>query len=184
MMVVLLKNNKQITVRRLQETDTSLLFDYFSGLSADLRSRFAPHPFDQSTAIAICKNLESGIRYYIAIDDEGTIIAYMLVKKRMIEEDRTRLLNKNIYYDTSLTCAFAPSVADAWQNSGVGSAMYDIIEKDILDNSPWRVIVLWGGVQATNDKAIHFYAKKGFQHLGNFFANGQNNYDMVKILGN
>jgi GNAT superfamily N-acetyltransferase len=122
------------------------------------------------------------MRRYIALDEMASIVAYMLIKKRMTEEDRSRLLAKNIWFDQQIICSYAPSVADDWQNSGLGSSMYDIIEKDILENTPWRIILLWYGVQATNARAVHFYEKKGFQHLGSFMNNNKDNYDMVKKL--
>jgi diamine N-acetyltransferase len=181
-MTIELKNKKTVLVRQLVQDDTGMLFLYFSGLSAETRSRFAPHPFDRETAAYICNNPGGDIHYYVAVDETGSIVAYMLVKKRMIEEDRSRLLSKNIYYDQAITCSFAPSVADEWQNCGLGSAMYDVIEKDILENTIWRVIVLWGGVQATNARAVHFYEKKGFEYLGEFYNDGKSNFDMCKIF--
>jgi diamine N-acetyltransferase len=73
-------------------------------------------------------------------------------------------------------------VADAWQSSGLGSAMYSVIENDIRNNTAFKFIVLWGGVQAGNKKAIGFYEKHGFEHTGSFWYDGKDNDDMVKKL--
>ena len=44
-------------------------------------------------------------------------------------------------------------------------------------------MVLWGGTQATNDRAIHFYQKHGFRTVGEFQEPpGFNNYDMIMDL--
>jgi GNAT superfamily N-acetyltransferase len=181
-MKIELKNNRSFFIRLLEKTDSQNLFHYFSSLSPATTSRFFPHPFDKQTAQSICDNLPGDILRYVALDDTGTIVAYMLVKDSMVEEDRSRLLAKNIYFDQVITCTFAPSVTDSFQNTGLGSRMYDIIEKDILENTPWRIIVLWGGVQASNTRAVHFYEKKGFHNLGSFWNNNMDNYDMVRML--
>ena len=58
--------------------------------------------------------------------------------------------------------------------------MYKHIENDLRQKGVNR-IVLWGGVQATNEKAVNFYKKHGFIELGHFEHNGSN-VDMVKDL--
>jgi diamine N-acetyltransferase len=45
-----------------------------------------------------------------------------------------------------------------------------------------RHIVLWGGVQAANEKALNFYKKQGYQQMGDFWLNGLQNLDMIKTL--
>lgn len=177
-----LKNNRAFDIRLLAPSDAAKLYDYFLCLSAETKSRFAPHKFDRETAQSICDQLPDDTRRYIALDETGAIAAYMLIKERMIEDDRSRLLAKNIYFDQQLICTMAPSVGDPWQSTGLGSAMYNYIEQDILANTPWRMIILWGGVQATNERAVHFYEKNGYRHLGSFRNNDMDNYDMIKTL--
>jgi len=41
-----------------------------------------------------------------------------------------------------------------------------------------RRIILWGGVQAGNEKAVRYYLKHGFRTSGQFEHNG-NNFDMI-----
>lgn len=43
-------------------------------------------------------------------------------------------------------------------------------------------IILWGGVQAGNEKAVSYYLKHGFRTVGQFEHNG-NNYDMILDCG-
>jgi len=182
-MAIVLKNNRSVTFQLLRSTDADRLFHYFSSsLSIESKSRYGPHPFDKVSVDGICAGLPGDTTRYIAIDDHNSIVAYMLIKKGMIESDRTRLLMKNIYYNKNTVCTFAPSVADAWQNTGLGSLLFDHIEKDILKPASYTHIILWGGVQATNSRAVHFYEKKGFQHLGTFWHEGKENYDMMKEL--
>ncbi|MEO8406618.1 MAG: GNAT family N-acetyltransferase [Chitinophagaceae bacterium] len=168
-------------IRLLKQEDAGNLFNYLTdGLSPQSKAWYAPHSFGWETVNFICNNLPGDSDRYVAIDEEGAIIAYMIIKKGMIDYDRTRLLMKNIYFDQHAICTFAPSVADAWQNSGLGSQLYDIIEKDLLETKPYKHIILWGGVNTDNPRAFHFYTKKGFTKLGSFWYDGKENEDMVK----
>lgn len=181
---IILKNDLSIIVRELQKDDQEQLYNYFSKLSAATKSRFGPHPFDRDTVRNICNESASDIIRYVAVNEHQEIIAYMLIKKGMNEGEQYRLRQNNVAFDESLFCTFAPSVADAWQSSGLGSAMYGIIENDIRINTPYKFIILWGGVQASNEKAVRFYEKQGFQYVGSFWYDGKDNYDMIKNLYN
>jgi len=180
--IIILKNHTSITIRLLQKDDEERLFNYFSQLSAESKSRFGPHLFDRETVRYIVEEQGSDISRYVALDKQQEIVAYMLIKKGMLEGEQYRLRQNNVAFEESLFCTYAPSVADAWQSSGLGSAMYQVIEQHIRDNTPCRFIILWGGVQATNAKAIGFYQKQGFKQIGSFWYDGKDNYDMVKNL--
>lgn len=43
-------------------------------------------------------------------------------------------------------------------------------------------MLLWGGVQATNERAIRYYTRNGFEPVGRFWHNGKDNLDRVKAL--
>jgi diamine N-acetyltransferase len=45
-----------------------------------------------------------------------------------------------------------------------------------------RHSILWGGVQATNEKAVKYYKKIGYQYQASFWNEEKDNYDMVKVL--
>ena len=179
---ITLKNDASVTIRLLQNDDEKRLFNYFSELSAESKSRFGPHLFDRDTMRYIVNEPTSDIYRYVALDGQQEIVAYMLIQKGMLEGEQYRLRQNNVAFKESLFCTYAPSVADAWQSSGLGSAMYQVIENDIGKNTPYRFIILWGGVQATNAKAIGFYHKQGFQQIGSFWYDGKDNYDMIKSL--
>jgi diamine N-acetyltransferase len=178
---ITLKNNARINIRLLQKEDEELLFNYFNQLSTESKSRFAPHLFDRETVMYLVKSTND-ISRYIALDEQQEIIAYMLIKNGMNEGEKYRLTQNNIPFDEALFCTFAPSVANAWQSSGLGSAMFGILENDIRNNTPYKFIILWGGVQASNEKAIRFYKKQGFQQVGSFWYDGMDNFDMIKNL--
>ncbi len=179
---ITLKNNASATIRMLQNDDEERLFHYFNLLSAESKSRFGPHLFNRDTVRYIVNEPAGDIYRYVALDEQQEIVAYMLIKKGMLEGEQYRLRQNNVAFEEGLFCTFAPSVADAWQSSGLGSVMYQVIETDIRQNTPYRFIILWGGVQATNAKAIGFYQKQGFQQIGSFWYDGKDNHDMIKNL--
>lgn len=177
-----LRNGRHVEVRLLESSDNEKLFAYFDQyFSKESKSRFGPHAFDQETINAICQNPDGEIMWYVAIDEEKNIVAYMLIKQGMIEWDEKRYASRNQTYDHNTSVTYAPSVADAWQSSGVGSLMNNIIEED-LKRRGIKNIILWGGVQATNEKAVNFYKKLGYQYIASFWHDGKDNYDMVKSL--
>jgi hypothetical protein len=59
--------------------------------------------------------------------------------------------------------------------------MYGLIENE-LKAAAVRHFVLWGGVQASNTKAINFYVKHQYQVAGSFWHDGRDNFDMLKWL--
>lgn len=94
---------------------------------------------------------------------------------------KQRYANRLLYFNTAKTVTFAPSVADAWQSTGLGSLMYNAIESELKEKGISK-IVLWGGVQADNLKAVNYYKKLKYQFIDAFWHDGKNNYDMVKDL--
>ena len=181
-MTITLVNKKSVSIRLLEKDDNDLLLAYLQALSAESRSRFGPHPFDAATVNDICHHLPGDTSRYIAIDTaSGKIAAYMLVKNGMMEWDRLRYANRQQYFDEAVMVTYAPSVADEWQSSGLGSALHAIIEA-ALKNKGMATIVLWGGVQATNKKALGFYTKFGYRIMGAFRQDDKDNYDMLKTL--
>lgn len=177
-----LRNGRSVEIRLLRKKDNEKLFEYFDKyFSQESKSRFGPHPFDKQTIDNICQHSNDEISRWVAIDEQGNIIAYMLIQQGMIDWDKKRYAARNQFYDHTTSVTFAPSVADAWQSSGLGSVMNSVIEDDLRKKNIQHII-LWGGVQATNEKAVNFYKKLGYQFIASFWHDGKDNYDMVKTL--
>src|SRR5207245_2263314 len=96
---------------------------------------------------------------------EERIIAYMLLKMGILEGDRQRYKNLGMALDPASDSTLAPSVADDFQNQGLGSLMMEHLLAIACVLGRKRT-VLWAGVQATNDRAVHFYTKWGFRKVG------------------
>jgi ribosomal protein S18 acetylase RimI-like enzyme len=60
--------------------------------------------------------------------------------------------------------------------------MFSAIKKNLKENTVYKKIVLWGGVQENNQPAVQFYLKNGFQIKGSFRHNNMDNFDMLKEL--
>jgi diamine N-acetyltransferase len=178
-----LANDKlqKISFRFLERGDHQRLYIYLTGLSTESRSKFGPHNFDANSIINICENLCGDTIYFVAEDADKEIVAYMLLKKGMLNTDRSRYDEYNIYFNESLTATYAPSVADAWQNSGVGTAMFQHILL-FLKNNGYKNLVLWSGVQTLNQRAFYFYSKHHFKKAGSFWHEGKDNLDMFLEL--
>ena len=143
-MKIQLPKSRTASIRVLQVSDKDSLYHYLQNLSAESRSQFGPHSFDQQTINSICEQPDKDTQRYIALDESSSVIvAYMLIKQGLIEADHQRYAQRNQFYEHSMTVTYAPSVADDRQSSGPGTAMLSIIENE-LKNRGIRHIVLWG----------------------------------------
>ena len=169
-----------LVIRQLTTADLNPLLDYLHGLSGETKQRFGPHPFDHESVSGLL-NRPDEYAGFIATDPEtNRIIAYSIVKLGFLEHDRPRLESCGLHPDALTDATLAPSVADEWQGKGVGTRMFHEIS-DWLKTKGVQRIILWGGVQCNNDRAVRYYQKLGFTLLGEFEYYGRN-FDMVKML--
>jgi len=176
-MIIQAKNNRQILLRRLGPADFDKLSDYLFRLSAETTKRFGPHGFDRNSIEALFAHSGDYIGYVALETETSGIIAYSILKLGYLDHDSSRLQSYGLILDKATDCTFAPSVSDAWQSQGVGNSLFRFVLSD-LKTMGIRRIILWGGVQADNYKAVNYYTKNGFTTLGEFEYNGRN-YDMI-----
>ena len=167
--------------RLLRSDDDDALGVYFDGLSEATRGVYGPHPFSSDHARLLCAEIDrtSLLTFLAIVDDEVT--AYFLLQLGVRDGDRKRYAEHGPPLVDDDTCTFAPSVADAFQERGVGSAMMPLVLGTARQLGR-RCIVLWGGVRGDNPRARHFYEKFGFRHVGHFSAGGLDNHDMILDL--
>jgi GNAT superfamily N-acetyltransferase len=181
--------DKEVILRPLAKSDEAALGDYFLGLSPQTRRVYAPHPFDRPTAESICTALgtpegRSWLRL-VAVADR-VIIGYFIVYLGLLDSDRERRYE---HLDARTACTLAPSVADAWQNCGLGSQLMTYA-KECARALGKQIMVLMGGVREENPRAVHFYSKSGFRRVGEFVCTATwegeskviNNFDMLVDL--
>lgn len=171
------KNGADIICRRLTIEDHDALYLYLQALSSQSKKRFGPHPFDKSSIFKFYNEQTVLNIPYGAFDNKtNTLIAYAIIRTGYLECDKDRLESYGLELNNSSDCTFAPSVADQWQGLGVGGCLFNFILSDLPDNV--KRIILWGGVQADNQRAINYYKKKEFRLLGEFEHHGAN-FDML-----
>lgn len=176
-MIITTKNNRQIFLQAISEADFVDVCTYFGRLSEETKHRYGPHSFDLQTLMDMY-NRSGNYQGYIARSLEtGEVIAYAVLKRGFLEHDRQRLRSYGFEPDAETDCTYAPSVADSWQSCGVGGELFRFILSELKISNIQRII-LWGGVQADNEKAVNFYLKFGFRTLGEFEYLGWNK-DMV-----
>ena len=171
------KQGKEISIEYLRLGKEQLLVDYLLSLSPASTSRFGPHPFNLRAVEGLLAVEGEHTGYIASLAENHEIIAYALIRNGTLAWDRARLHAYGLILDDQTDCTYAPSVADLWQSMGIGNLMFEHIRKDLACKGKSRII-LWGGVQATNEKAVTFYRRNGFRQLGEFEHNGRN-LDMV-----
>ena len=166
---------------RLQEEYFEELNHYLNNLSETTRSRFAPHAFDLLTIQQFYLPENKNTGFIIENTPAQELVAYAIIKNGYVPKDKLRLENYGVALYPETDCTFAPSVADAWQSKGLGNLLFTYI-KDELQQRGIKRVILWGGVQALNEKAVNFYLKHGFKQLGSFENKGIDNFDMILEL--
>ncbi len=184
--LVQLPNGERAQLRPLTSADAAVLGAYFVSLSAETRRRYGPHPFDQVTADKLCaeNDYNKVIRMLATVPQAGSerVIAYFILVMGVDEDEIKRYAVLGIGLDSATDCTLAPSVADDYQDKGVGS----IVMRHVIDSAlrlGKTCMVLMGGTQGTNARGIHFYKKYGFRIVGDFQEPaGFNNHDMILDL--
>jgi ribosomal protein S18 acetylase RimI-like enzyme len=173
-------NKAVVQFRRFDPSLTEKLISYFNQLSPESKSRFGPHPFTGESIAKLAVNQEKYKMYVAVIPGNNSIVAYAIVLVGWLQFDSPRLLSYGLTPQKG-DFTFAPSVSDCWQSKGVGSDFFGFILDDLIACYQVKRLILWGGVQKTNHKAIGFYKKHGFTTLGEFEHQGINSDMMLKL---
>ena len=179
MEIIETKNGSLVELKLLQANDLEKLVEFLQNLSPETKGRFAPHSFELHELEKLFR-LEEYLMFIAKKKDTELVLAYFVVRKGVLDHDRPRLESYGLKIDTVSDCTFAPSVADSWQNQGIGNALFLFI-LNYLKSSGFKRIILWGGVQSSNAQAVNFYLINGFAELGKFEYYGWN-YDMMKEI--
>jgi diamine N-acetyltransferase len=171
-----LKNKATVHLQQLDNGNYEQLLQYFAALSDETRARFGPHPFNIDTLKYLFENEKEYYGYIATEPITNKVTAYAVVKKGFLQHESERLQRYGLILNNDTDAVYAPSVADAWQGLGLGTRLFRYIENDLQARGIKRVI-LWGGVQSSNFKALNYYINLGFTLLGQFEYNG-NNKDM------
>lgn len=184
--MAMLPTGEQAQLRPLTPNDAAILGVYFLSLSEDTKRRYGPHPFDQATADKLCAEVDNSkvIRMLATVPHQNgeRVIAYFILVMGVDPDEIERYTQLGIALDSKTDCTLAPSVADDYQDKGVGSLVLRHVFNTARQLGKTRM-VLMGGTQGTNARGIHFYKKHGFVGVGDFEEPvGFNNHDMIADL--
>ena len=180
-MIIEIRNHPML-FRPFEINDIDNLTEYLNYLSPESKKRFSPHPFTKEAIAELFYNA-SKYKLFIAIDLENTYIAaYLIVKIGWLDFEQPRLSSYKLKHNAVNCCTIAPSVADSWQDKGLGSNMFYYLKSELYSACKITRFFLWGGVKCSNIKAVNFYKKHGFRTIGEFEHEGHN-YDMMLDLG-
>jgi diamine N-acetyltransferase len=177
------RSDETVTLRPLRPDDAAILGDYLLGLSEQTRNLYAPHPFDRKTAEQLCANIDSADTMRFLAVKPGTepqVLAYFVLVFGVIDFDKERYGKEGMPLDGETDCSIGPSVADAYQDSGLGSLMMKHL-LDVVQRMGFKRMLLLGGVRQHNGRAIHFYEKFGFVKVREFTTRAPN-FDMIAAL--
>lgn len=177
---VILNSGEEVVIRRLEPGDAAALLRYFDNFSDLTRKRFGPHPFDEATVNAICNGLASDSCVRLVAIAGERCLAYCLLQPGILDHDADRLRSYGLNPDQFRFATYAPSVDEHYHGTGLAGAMLQHLEGEAKKTGATHVI-LWGGVQHGNPRAVRFYEKNGFVKVGTFNQNGGDD-DMIKAL--
>lgn len=178
---------EQLILRPLNPGDVEKLTRFLAGLSAESRRLSTFSGYGRATAQELCDAIARYDKLRLAVVEasapEQPIVGLMEFSFDLTGGDISRYANTNYPLNPATDCRFGPTLADHWQNRGIGSLLLPPLWGIVRGFGRSRVI-LWGGVLADNRRAIRFYEKNGFRHVGNFVnGDGQACCDMILVLG-
>jgi len=173
-------DNAPFACEKFWITEADSLCRYFESLSHETKSRFGPHAFDKNGLLQFYQSNNNIDGFIVKDVFNEQIIAYTVLYKGMLPHDSNRLLQYQYKNLDNNCCTFAPSVADNWQGKGIGRLLFNHIYNHCKEEGIDKII-LWGGVQSSNERAIRYYKRLGFIELGHFEYNGLNT-DMLLLI--
>ena len=166
-------------LRLLAAHDTPALFDFFESLSPASKRRFQPHPLTLDAARDLCEAASSST-LRLVVSAHSRIVAYFILEPQVSRHEVDRYRAHGIELEAGKDWMFAPAVTDALQNEGIASeAMPHLLA--LARAAGARSLVLMGGTQATNARAIAFYEKFSFKRHGGYQTEVFN-HDMRSLL--
>lgn len=176
------RDGQPLEVRELHAEDAREFGRFFAGLGAETRSYFGPHPLDAAEAARLCAaQPEPMARRIVAIAD-GLIAGYFILELGVRDEDADRYRARGQELNPGRVATLAPVMADDWQNRGVAGAVFPSLLR-VARAAGRDSLLLMGGTQKRNARAVRFYLREGFQPRGEFeHPPGIWNIDMTRAL--
>jgi len=176
---VTLSSGETLTFRPLLPDDITRLAEFLADLAPQTRA-FSTFPsYDLTTAQEMCTAIARYDKLRLVATAAERIVALFELSFDLTATDVARYHSYDIPLDKATDCRFGPTIADEYQNRGLGSRLLPYVF-DLARSFGQRRMILWGGVMAHNHRAIHHYQKHGFQIAGTFHKDANIVcYDMI-----
>lgn len=174
--------NAKMLFRPLISTDVSDLTAFLEGLSPRTRHLSSFDGYGRKTAEMLCEAIAKYDKVRFVLVDEDRIVGLLELSLDIPEEDLRRYAQAGIILDPDRVCRFGPTLADDYQNRGLGASAFERVRGIVSEMGKERII-LWGGVLAENESAIRYYERLGFIKTGEHERqDGARLYDMMLVL--
>ncbi|WP_406150752.1 GNAT family N-acetyltransferase [Streptomyces sp. NBC_01012] len=162
-------NGAVAVLRPLRNSDAAGFGEFLEALSAETRQRYNPHPLDRAEAERVCSALDdaTALRFVLADARDDRVVAYLLAQFAIPEDEKARYRSRGWTIEDGTDCRIAPVVADHVQGNGLGTELLKGA-LDVLRRRGHRHVILFGGTQTSNVRAIRAYEKAGFKPAGVF----------------
>jgi diamine N-acetyltransferase len=168
-----------LVLRSLEKHDASALAKYFDTLTVESKRRFQPHALTAEAALQICAEKDAATLRVI-VEFAQRVIAYFILDPMVSIHEIARYRDAGITLKPGNDFMFAPSVLDEFQSTGIASMAMPYLT-ELARTKGARSLVLMGGTQATNHRAIAFYEKFGFVRYGGYQTDVFN-HDMRRVI--
>lgn len=172
-------SGETLTFRPLLPDDDARLAEFLANLAPQTQA-FSTFPsYDLAMAQELCAAIARYDKLRWVATARERIVALFELSFDLTADDLARYHSYGIRLDTATDCRFGPTIADDYQNRGLGSRLL-LHVFDLARRFAQQRMILWGGVMAHNHRAIHYYQKHGFRIAG-AFHNDANIlcYDMI-----
>lgn len=164
---LVLGNGERVVLRPLVPEDVQKLARFLERLSVKTREQSTFSSYDIAMAQELCEAINRYDKLRFVLENSCEEICGLFEFSLDIPESDVDRFND---YGITLgdnDCRWGITIADDYQNFGVGKLIFPFMVR-VVKGFGYARIILYGGVLASNERAIHYYEKLGFKEVGRF----------------
>ncbi|MFJ5927143.1 GNAT family N-acetyltransferase [Kitasatospora sp. NPDC092948] len=178
------REGRVIVFRPLAHSDVGRLAGFLGALSVESRRFSTFGGYGLAHAGELCDAIARYDKLRLVLEDvaTGRIVGLFEFSLALVPSDIARYRDAGVRLTERSDCRFGPTLADDWQDRGLGTLAFPLV-MDVARLLGRTRIILWSGVRADNLRAIRYYEKNGFRSVGEFAeADGSLSLDMMVDL--
>lgn len=156
--------------------DVDIIVNFYQQFQEATRRLYAPHSMDRES---LQQQIADPAHLMLLSFEEDELAGYQVFLKGAFPWERDRYTQYGITINQE-TASYAPVLGDPFQGRRLGAEMLEQA-LPLLKAAGITQLILWGGVQCANIRAVNFYLKNGFRIVGYFDWEGAN-YDMISTI--